>query len=231
MGEMNVKELSAGRLRVFMQKLLTDLRALERMIDLGLIETGVRRIGAEQEVFLVERSRAPSFKAMEILSGLDSHFTTELGRFNMEFNLDPLDVTPDCLSRMEAQLEDLLSQAREAAGRHGVDVLLIGILPTLEKSHLTLDNMSPQERYRALNDAMHRLRGSEFEFRIKGADELTFQHDNVMVEACNTSFQVHLQVDPDEFAAIYNVAQVVTAPVMAAAEWSTCCPSRSAWKV
>lgn len=230
MGEMNVKELSAGRLRVFMQKLLTDLRALEKMIDLGLIETGVRRIGAEQEVFLVQRSRAPSFKAMEILAGLDSHFTTELGRFNMELNLDPLDLTPDCLSRMETQLEDLLSQAREAAGRHGVDVLLIGILPTLEKSHLTLDNMSPQERYRALNDAMHRLRGSEFEFRIKGADELTFQHDNVMVEACNTSFQVHFQVGAEEFPKLYNVAQAMAGPCLAPAVNSPLLFGRRLWR-
>src|SRR5690606_19937255 len=36
-------------------------------------------------------------------------------------------------------------------------------------------------------------------------------------ESCNTSFQVHLQVDPDDFAHAYNVAQTVTAPVMAAA--------------
>lgn len=230
MGEMNVQELSAGRLRVFMQKLLTDLRALERMIDLDLIETGVRRIGAEQEVFLVERSRAPSLKAMEILSGLDSHFTTELGRFNMELNLDPLDLTPDCLSRMETQLEDLLSQAREAAGRHGVDVLLIGILPTLEKSHLTLDNMSPRERYRALNDAMHRLRGSEFEFRIEGVDELAFQHDNVMVEACNTSFQVHFQVGAEEFPRLYNVAQAMAGPCLAPAVNSPLLFGRRLWR-
>lgn len=37
-----------------------------------------------------------------------------------------------------------------------------------------------------------------------------------MLESCTTSFQVHLQVDPDEFVRLYNVAQVVTAPVLAA---------------
>src|SRR5262245_60948725 len=38
-----------------------------------------------------------------------------------------------------------------------------------------------------------------------------------MLEACNTSFQLHLQVDPSEFANLYNLAQAITAPVLAAA--------------
>ena len=41
------------------------------------------------------------------------------------------------------------------------------------------------------------------------------QHDTVMVEACNASFQVHLQVDPHDFARVYNIAQAVTGPVLA----------------
>jgi CBS domain-containing protein len=38
-----------------------------------------------------------------------------------------------------------------------------------------------------------------------------------MFEACNTSFQIHFQVEPAEFARFYNVAQLVTGPVLAAA--------------
>jgi len=38
-----------------------------------------------------------------------------------------------------------------------------------------------------------------------------------MMEACNTSFQIHLQTDPAEFAAHYNMAQAITAPVLAVA--------------
>ena len=51
--------------------------------------------------------------------------------------------------------------------------------------------------------------------RFKGLDELSIAHDSVMVEACNTSFQVHLQVDADEFARLYNLAQVLAGPVLA----------------
>ena len=37
-------------------------------------------------------------------------------------------------------------------------------------------------------------------FTINGIDQLSVQHDNVMLEACNTSFQVHFQVSPENFA-------------------------------
>src|SRR6185295_13234152 len=42
-------------------------------------------------------------------------------------------------------------------------------------------------------------------------------HDNIMMESCNTSFQVHFQTSPAEFASHYNLAQAITAPVLAAA--------------
>jgi len=38
-----------------------------------------------------------------------------------------------------------------------------------------------------------------------------------MMESCNTSFQVHFQTSPDEFVNHYNLAQAITAPVLAVA--------------
>ena len=60
--------------------------------------------------------------------------------------------------------------------------------------------MVPSPRYLALSKAVHEMRGGDFEFSIKGLDELVIAHDSVMVEACNSCFQVHLQVDADQFA-------------------------------
>jgi CBS domain-containing protein len=77
--------------------------------------------------------------------------------------------------------------------------------------------MTPIPRYYQLNQIMRGLRGGEFRTYIKGLDEFQTKHDNVMLEACNTSFQLHFQVGPGEFALLYNVAQLATAPVLAAA--------------
>lgn len=232
MGEHDVKhDLEAGELRLFMKSLLEDLRALEHMIGRGMIETGVRRIGAEQELFLVDPHRAPAPRAMELLADLDPrYFTTELALFNLEFNLDPIPLGHDCLSHMERDLKRHLDEVRRVARDHDADIALVGILPTLAKSHLSLDFMTPKPRYYALNEAIHRLRGSEFEFRIKGPDELTFKHDNVMAEACNTSFQIHFQVDDREFPHLYNIAQAVAAPVLAAAVNSPMLFGKRLWR-
>jgi len=219
MGEHDVTTTPEGEsLRAFTQHLLNDLRALDRMIADGAIESGVRRIGAEQEMVLVDRNYQPAPISDRVLETLnDERFTTELARFNIECNLTPLIFGGDCLRQMELQLTDLLAHARAAAQRHAADVLLTGIAPTLGQTHISMDYITPKPRYYALNDALCRMRGGEYEFRLSGTDELVIKHDSVMLEACNTSFQVHFQVSPDEFARRYNIAQAVLAPVLAVA--------------
>ncbi len=219
------------QLRDFTRRLLADLRALERMLQEGVFETGVRRIGAEQEVFLVDRDGNPACAVQRMLEALqDPHFVTEVAQFNLEANLDPQEFGGDCLSRMERQLDGLLAKARAAAGPLGLRVMMTGILPTIRKADLALENMTPIPRYHALNRAMTRLRGREFEFTLKGVDELHLRHDSVMVEACNASFQVHLQVDPADFARTYNAAQVVAGPVLAACTNSPLLFGRRLWQ-
>lgn len=231
MGETKIRrESDPEELRIFMRRVLDDARALEKMLEDNLFETDVTRIGAEQEMFLVDAAMRPAPLAMEILETIeDPRFTTELARFNLEANLDPLVLEGDALSQLEAQLDQVLGVAREGARKLGADVVLTGILPTLDKNDLRLDNMTPLPRYAALSDAVRQLRGSDFEFHIKGRDELTLRHDTVMPEACNTSFQVHFQVKPSDFARLYNIAQTLTAPVLAAATNSPMLFGRRLW--
>ena len=232
MGEQKVQHAKNGdELRLFTRKLLRDLNAMEKMLDEGVFETEVRRIGAEQEMFLVDESWQPALNGPEILEQLDDpHFTTELGRFNLECNLDPITLGDHALRRMEVQLNELLDKVRSVAREMGSEVVLSGILPTLEKSDLTLDNMTPRNRYFALNEALNRMRGERYRLYIKGRHELNITHDNVMLEACNASFQVHFQVKPENFAQLYNVAQVVAAPVLAAATNSPLLFGRQLWR-
>jgi CBS domain-containing protein len=219
MGEQNVKRNSdEATHQAFMKSLLSEVHALERMLELGLVESGVRRIGAEQEMFLIDRAHKPACKALEILDTIDDpRFTHELGLFNLEANLSPQRLGGKCLSLMEAEAQAIYKHAREAAARFGCDIALVGILPTLTKDNLGLESMVPTPRYYALNDAIRALRGDDFQFTINGIDQLIVKHDNVMLEACNTSFQVHFQVSPENFAKNYNIAQVITAPLLAAA--------------
>jgi len=55
MGEHQIEQgVDDRQMRAFTKALLNDLVALEQMLDTGRIESGVRRIGAEQEMFLVD---------------------------------------------------------------------------------------------------------------------------------------------------------------------------------
>ena len=219
MGEQNVRLNSDDATsQAFQKSLLAEVNALERMLDAGLFESNVRRIGAEQEMFLIDQAHKPAPRALDILDVIDDdRFTHELGLFNLEANLSPRRLEGDCFRRMEAELQEIYRKARETAARFACDVALVGILPTLTKANLGLDSMVPTPRYHALNDAICAMRGKDFEFTINGIDQLSVQHDNVMLEACNTSFQVHFQVSPENFARNYNIAQVITAPLLAAA--------------
>lgn len=232
MGDQDVRtETDQANMHTFMRALLDEARALEALLDTDLIETGVRRIGAEQEIFLVDRACRPASMSGPVLDQIDDpRFTHELAQFNLEANLSPQLLGGDCLRRMEDEANELLAVARRAAYAVGSQTVLTGILPTLKQSDLTLDNMVQVPRYRALNDTVIAMRGSDFRLGIKGIDQLDLKHDNLMLEACNTSFQVHFQVSPHEFANLYNIAQAVTGPVMAAAVNSPLLLGKRLWQ-
>ena len=219
MGEHQIQQnVDEKKSQAFMKALLEDLRALAFMLQDGRLEHGVTRIGAEQEMFLVDRYFRPAPVSLPVLEQANEpRLTTEIARFNLEANLTPLELTGNCFSRMEQELAGLIDRAREAAATQNADILLSGILPTLQKSDLTLDNLTPVARYHELDRGVIRLRGGPLSIHIKGLDELHLTHDNIMMESCNTSFQLHFQSNAEEFANHYNIAQAITAPVLAAA--------------
>ena len=201
MGEQNIKEhASESSRQEFMKSLLEEVRALEAMLDKGMVESGVSRIGAEQEMFLIDDARKPALTGLEVLKKLDDErFTHELGLFNIEANLSVQELKADCLRRMENEAQEVYAKARKAAHQCNSEIALVGILPTLTMENLGLDSMVPIPRYHALNEAIMALRGNDLQFTINGTDQLVVKHDNLMFEACNTSFQVHFQVSPQDF--------------------------------
>ena len=232
MGELSVTaSRDAEQMRFFMKCVLQDMDALDAMLAQGMIESDRRRIGAEQEVFLVDQALGPTLTAEPILAELaDPHFTHELALFNIEYNLDPVDFDRDGLRKIEHQACELLDRLREVAAHHDTQIVLTGILPTLRQRDVNLEAMTPMPRYRALNEVMTAMRGGTFRLRLRGVDELRLEHDSMMLEACNTSFQVHLQVTAEEFAPLYNVSQFMAAPVVSLACNSPLLFERRLWR-
>jgi len=223
MGEQRVSLLSdKAQMHRFVKQLLSDVRSLKYMIENDWFESDITRMGAEQEMCLVDsKSYKPAPIAMKALKRLKNYewVETELARFNLETNLTPRELTETCLSDLEAESIEKLDIIRAKLKKLDTDIVLTGILPTLRLFHLDLENLTPKKRYFALMEAINKQlnSGNSYELRLMGIDELLIKHDSPLLEACNTSFQVHLQVAPDDFVHMYNIAQALAGPVMAIA--------------
>jgi CBS domain-containing protein len=231
MGEFNVR-LATGKRdsQLFVKQLLRDAKALERMIQDNWFETDIVRIGAEQELCLVTHHGKPAPINLELIaSAAHPAITSEVARFNLEFNLDPQEFVGSALSKLENQIRELYEIVREHAARFEAQPVMAGILPTIRKFDVSMDNLTPLERYRALMDALNLLRADDLELNIRGVDELRIKHDSPLLEGCNTGFQVHLQINPDEFAELYNIAQLITAPVLAISAFSPVLFGKRLW--
>ncbi|SFR39703.1 CBS domain-containing protein [Robiginitalea myxolifaciens] len=217
--------------REFVRHLLDDVHALEYLLENGLFEDDVVRIGAEQEICLVDSNFQPAPVNMELLDMLgDDHFTTELASYNIELNLDPLAFTGECLSKTESLLKSNMAVVRKKAAMLKTAPLLAGILPTIGKREVGQDFLTPIPRYFALNNRLKSDKGGDFSLKIRGADEFFLDHDTVMFEACNTSFQLHLQIPSKDFIASYNWAQAISGPVLSVSCNSPLLMGRELWK-
>ncbi len=202
----------------FEKSILKDMRALDKMLKDGWFTDDTIRIGAEQELCLVDHQAKALPESLKVLDALgEGNYTTELAKFNLEINLDPLEFKDKCLSDMEKNLADEVEKVSKAVNEIGGDILLTGILPTIRKRDVEMDNLTPLPRYKALCDAINKLRGENFDLRIQGMDELLMRFNSPLLEAINTGFQVHLQVNPEDFVNKYNIAQAVTGPILATA--------------
>ena len=190
MGEAKVKIVrDPKQMQHFVKQLLRDVEALEYMLDNDWFESDIVRIGAEQEMCLVDKDTMKpaliNMQALELMQDWE-WVTTELAKFNLETNLTPLEFKGDCLRELERENRDGLNKIREVIKPFNAEVILTGILPTLRKADLDMSNLTPKPRYLALMESIkeHSLRGDDhFELRLDGIDELHILHDSPLLEA------------------------------------------------
>jgi CBS domain-containing protein/gamma-glutamylcysteine synthetase len=234
MGEQKVNRVNSAReLQKFTKALLQDIKSLEYMLDNDWFEKGIHRIGAEQELVLIDSQNfRPAPINTEVTPEMSQYpwLDTELAMFNLETNFIPREFKGNCFSQMLEESEFQLKTIKEVVSKHKADILLAGILPTLRISDLDYKFLTPKKRYLALMEAVRaQLSSDSFELYLSGIDELMIKHDTPLLEACNTSFQVHLQVSPTQFAKFYNIAQALAGPVMAIAANSPLVFGRRLW--
>ena len=202
----------------FATRLTQETDLLCQALASGHFTTDAYVGGFELEAWLVDRNYFPAPDNEAYLAHLNHPLVVpELSKFNVELNGTPQALQGDALSRMEQELTQTWRHCLVKAHDLGNSLIMVGILPTVREADLCLANISPLNRYYALNaEVLKRRGGAPIRVTIEGADRLQLTHADVMLEAATTSFQVHLQVPVEEAVRYYNTSLIVSAPLVAA---------------
>ncbi|TIC88564.1 glutamate--cysteine ligase [Nocardioides sp. GY 10113] len=186
------------------------LDVFERMLAESIFDTDDPMTGLEVELNLVDPNGDPALRNAEALALIaDPDFQTELGRFNIEMNVEPGFLRGGGLRRYEEALRRSLNAAEQRSAQIDAHLVMIGILPTLTPEHLTEETISANPRYKLLDEQILRARGEDIVIDIIGDERLRTTADSIMPEAACTSTQLHLQTSPERFAAYWNASQAI----------------------
>jgi hypothetical protein len=165
----------------------------------------------------VTKDFIPAPSAPEFLKTLGHELVVpEISRYNFEINSLPLKSGGHVLLNLEQQILGLWEKVEKAADKHDLIPMLIGTLPTLRDYMLSMDYLTPGNRYTALNEKVMAARGGRaLTLDIEGKEALYFKQDSVITECAATSLQIHYGVPLDEAKSYYN-ASIVASAFMAA---------------
>jgi gamma-glutamyl:cysteine ligase YbdK (ATP-grasp superfamily) len=217
--------------RRYREKVRQCLDVLARMLRDSRFSDGPQQVGLEIEFNLVDEAGFASMRNADVLTAIgDPHWAPELGLFNVEVNLTPRALTGDALGDLERCLAGSFARADQCAQRAGARLAMIGILPNLSEADTTEKAMSPNPRYRLLNEQICAARGEEVRISIEGPERLLTHVDSIMPEAACTSVQCHLQVSPETFGSYWNAAQAVAGAQVAIGANSPYLFGRELWR-
>jgi hypothetical protein len=208
--EVDAQHFTREDRKLHREKVRRGLDALARMLTESRFDADRPLAGLEIELNLIDADCEPAMRNVDVLAAIaDPSFQTELGRFNIEINVDPRRLAEAGFTSFEESVRKSLNEADDRAEEVDTRIVMIGILPTLRPEHVTLDSVSENARYSLLDQQVFAARGEDLEIVIDGAERLHMISDTIMPEAACTSTQVHLQVSPDDFSGYWNAAQVI----------------------
>ena len=211
--EVRQTEFSRAHRQEYRRKVALSLDVFETMLHQSSFDFDRPLTGMEIECNLVDDQYQPAMSNSDVLASIaDPAFQTELGAYNIEFNVPPRPLPGDAALDLEREVRASLNAAEEKANTDGAHIVMIGILPTLMPEHLSGHWMSESTRYQALNDSIFTARGEDVVIDISGPERLSVQAATIAPESACTSVQLHQQVSPADFAHNWNAAQVLAGP-------------------
>ena len=223
-------KISGEDRRKYRDKVRRSLEVFARMLRERLFEASPSQVGQEIELNLVDEDGMPSMRNADVLHAIaDPAWATEVGQFNLEINVPPRRLDGDAVADLEQEVRASLNAADAKARSTGSRIVMVGILPTLQKHDVHEGTMSANVRYRVLNEQIFAARGEDMRIEIDGAEQLLTHADSITPEAAGTSVQLHVQVSPDAFASYWNAAQAIAGVQVALAANSPFLFGRQLW--
>ncbi|WP_055690738.1 glutamate-cysteine ligase family protein [Streptomyces prasinus] len=214
----------------YRDKLHRCLTGLERLLAEKRFDRPKNLMGLEIELNLTGADGMPRMLNGQVLERIASRdFQTELAMFNLEVNIAPHRLDGRVFDRLAEELRTSLTYADRKAAEVDAGIVMIGILPTLDRDDLVSSNLSAVDRYTLLNEQIVAARGEDFSLDIEGVERLSCTSGSIAPEAACTSVQLHLQVTPARFADVWNAAQAVAAAQIAVGANSPFLFGRELW--
>jgi gamma-glutamyl:cysteine ligase YbdK (ATP-grasp superfamily) len=216
--EIQTTEFSEEDERRFEKSLRNETKILKKMFDENKFENPTTPMcGLELEAWITDENFYPAPECESFLEKLnDELIVPEISKFNFELNCPPERIESNLFTRLDTGLRALWDKSVNQAEAMGLRALSIGSLPTIRQHMLSLEQMYPNKRYFALNDRILKLRQNlPVILDIKGKEQLTVMHHDVMLEAAATSLQIHLQTNIKEGPRFFN-ASTIMSPLMVA---------------
>lgn len=209
--DIEITDFTSADYKKFSERLYDCLNALKTTLSTSGFGEGPTTLGAELETYIVDdKGDVAPINDLILADMKDGQFQHELNRFNLEYNLSPVPAKGSPFTKMQQEVDNALAKASQAAAIHNARIVPIGILPTLSLDNLQSDYMTDIGRYHMLHRGLHKLRGESFKVNINGDDPIQLECDHVTLEGANTSFQIHLRVEPEKFVDTFNATQLVT---------------------
>ncbi len=167
------REYSANDYELFNRRIHDQVDILKQVISRPDFGTDPLSIGAELELYLMNRVGDVSPVNVELLDMLkDDQFQTELNKFNLELNLSPVAAAGKPFTALTQEMLTKFNRLWSVAEEIETRPLAVGILPTLQEKHLSNEYMTDIARYRLLARELLRQRGEPFHIKIDGEENV-----------------------------------------------------------
>jgi len=231
MGQTNVQEyFTQADFSEFSRRLDNQVDILRDVIRRPGFGDDPLQVGAELEMYLLDENYRTSPSNTELLADLgDPQFQPEINKYNIELNLSACPLKGRPFTAMLEEMRAKTDSLEACAAERGINIMPVGILPTLTPKDLDISMMTDAPRYRALGNQLKKMRNEPFKINIRGDEPVEMLCDEVTMEGANTSFQVHMMVKHARFADIFNAAQLTLPLILAASANSGLLMGNQAW--